>query len=105
MYDEIDIVKETITNLRKYDCKIIVIQSDPGNKEMILDGSICDKYEKMSDIAGNREEYAKIIEEKNHPTMFSALGAPGRSRKINKYIQGKVRFSIVPSLAETSDGF
>ena len=61
MYDEIDVVKETITNLRKYDCKIIVIQSDPGNKEMILDGSICDKYQKMSDIAGNREEYAKII--------------------------------------------
>jgi hypothetical protein len=64
MYDEIDIVKETITNLRKYDCKIIVIQSDPGNKEMILDKSICEKYEKMPDIAGSREEYAKIIEEK-----------------------------------------
>jgi hypothetical protein len=64
MYDEIDVLNETITNLRKYDCKIIVIQSDPGNEEMILDESICDKYEKMPDVAGNREEYAKIIEEK-----------------------------------------
>jgi hypothetical protein len=64
MYDEIDIVIETIQNLRKFDCKIIVIQSDPGSKEMTLDGSLCDKYEKMSDITGSRKEYAKIIEEK-----------------------------------------
>ncbi len=64
MYDEIDIVKKTIQNLRKFDSKIIVIQSDPGNEKMLLDKSLCDKYEKMSDLAGSREEYAKIIEEK-----------------------------------------
>jgi hypothetical protein len=83
MYDEIDIVKETITNLRKYDCKIIVIQSDPGNKEMILDGSICDKYEKMSDIAGNREEYAKIIEEKKKG-KGEMIGPIALTRNFNK---------------------
>ncbi len=64
MYDEIDIVKETISNLRKNNSKIIVIQSDPGNEKMVLDKSLCDKYEKMSDVAGGREKYAKIIEEK-----------------------------------------
>ncbi len=64
MYDEIDIVKETIQNLRKFDCRIIAIQSDPGDEKMLLDNSLCDKYEKMSDIAGGREEYAKIIEGK-----------------------------------------
>jgi hypothetical protein len=64
MYDEIDIVKETISNLRKYGSKIIVIQSDPGNEKMTLDESLCDRYEKMSDIAGGREKYAGIIEEK-----------------------------------------
>ena len=64
MYDESDIVKETILNLRKCNSKIIVIQSDPGNEKMILDESLCDKYEKMSDVAGGREEYVKVVEEK-----------------------------------------
>jgi len=64
MYDEIDIVKETIQNLRNFDSKIIVIQSDPGNQKIILDESLCDKYEKMSDIAGGREKYTKVIEER-----------------------------------------
>lgn len=64
MYDEIDIVKETIANLKKHDTKIVVIQSDPGNQEMVLDSSLCDKYEKMPDIAGGREKYEKIVEEK-----------------------------------------
>ena len=64
MYDEIDIVKETILNLRKYNSKIIVIQSDPGNQKMVLDESLCDKYEKMSDVAGGREKYIKVIEER-----------------------------------------
>ena len=64
MYDEIDTVNETILNLRKYASQIVVIQSDPGIQKLFLDESICDKYEKMPDVAGNREEYAKIIEEK-----------------------------------------
>ncbi len=64
MYDEIDIVKETITNLKKFDTKIVVIQSDPGNEKMILGSSMCDNYEKMSDIAGGIEKYQEIIKEK-----------------------------------------
>ena len=73
MYDEIDIVKETILNLRKHNSKIIVIQSDPGNEKMVLDESLCDKYEKMPDIAGGREEYAKVIEEKKHVLLENCL--------------------------------
>jgi hypothetical protein len=64
MYDEIDIVKETISNLKNKNTKVVVIQSDPGNKKIELDESICDKYEKMSDVSGGRDKYAKIIEEK-----------------------------------------
>lgn len=64
MYDEIDVVKETISNLKNENTKIVVIQSDPGKKEMQLDESICDKYEKMSDLSGGREEYSKIVQEK-----------------------------------------
>jgi len=63
MYDEIDIVKESISNLKKFNSKIVVIQSDPGNKEMLLEESLCDIYEKMSDVSGGREKYAKILED------------------------------------------
>ncbi len=64
MYDEIDIVKKTIINLKKFDVKIIVIQSDPGKENMVLDSSLCDNYQKMSDIAGGIEKYQEVIKEK-----------------------------------------
>ncbi len=102
MYDEIDVVKETITNLRKYDCKIIVIQSDPGNKEMILDKSICEKYEKMPDIAGSREEYAKIIEEKKEG-KGEMIGPIALTRNFNKGFTIIRDFDIDYVIAITGD--
>ena len=83
MYDEIDIVKETILNLRKHNSKIIVIQSDPGNEKMVLDESLCEKYEKMPDIAGGREEYAKVIEEKKEG-MGEMIGPIALTRNFNR---------------------
>jgi hypothetical protein len=83
MYDEIDIVKQTISNLKKFGCKIIVIQSDPGNKEMILDGSICDKYENMSDLAGSRKKYAEIVK-KAKKGQSEMIGPIALTRNFNK---------------------
>jgi hypothetical protein len=63
MYDEIDVVKKNIINLREFNSKIIVVQSDPGNEKMVLNKLVCDRYEKMSDVSGGRDKYAKILEE------------------------------------------
>ena len=83
MYDEISIVKETISCLRNNNCKIVVIQSDPGNKEMVLNESLCDKYEKLSDIAGGRDEYAKVVEEKKYG-KFELIGPIAITRNYNR---------------------
>lgn len=64
MYDEIDIVKETLLHLRDFGCITIVIQSDPGDKKFVLESNLCDKYEMMSDISGSRQNYEKVVKEK-----------------------------------------
>lgn len=61
MYDEIDIVMETISCLKKNNCKIILIQSNPGNNNKI-DPKICDAYEILPDLAGNKENYLKMTQ-------------------------------------------
>ena len=57
MYDEINMVQETIKKLHEHDCVIIVIQSDPGDKKKIVNSETCDFYEMMSDVSdGNYRE-------------------------------------------------
>lgn len=84
MYDEIDTVKKTIENLKPFNVKIVVIQSDPGKKEMMLDSSFCDKYEKMSDIAGGREKYEKMIEEGKKESKGEMIGPIALTRNFSK---------------------
>ena len=62
MYDEIDTVKQTVSILKQNKCKIILIQSDPGDSSKILDNLQIDYYKKLSDVAGSKEEY---LEERN----------------------------------------
>jgi hypothetical protein len=59
MYDEIDTVKKTVTTLYQNNCKIVVIQSDPNDPLKILDSSLVDFYQKLSDVAGSKEDYLK----------------------------------------------
>lgn len=84
MYDEINIVKKTIQTLKKDNSKIVVIQSDPGNEEMVLDNSLCDKYERMSDIAGGRKKYEKIIEERKKEGKGEMIGPIALTRNFSK---------------------
>ena len=102
MYDEIDIVKETILNLKKYNSKIIVIQSDPGNEKMLLEKSICDKYEKMSDIAGGREKYAKIIDKKKEG-KGEMIGPIALTRNFNRGFSLIQDFDVDYVVAITGD--
>ena len=70
MYDEIEIVLKTISILHEYDCKIVVVQSDPGDDKLILKKSIPDEFFLLPDLAGNRKNYKKMFEHfKNGGTL------------------------------------
>tara|TARA_B110000438_G_scaffold226398_1_gene220589 strand:- start:262 stop:1017 length:756 start_codon:yes stop_codon:yes gene_type:complete len=59
MYDEIDIVTNTINTLKTNNLPIIVIQSDPQQSKKLLDSHLVNFYEKLPDLAGSKEEYLK----------------------------------------------
>lgn len=56
MYDEIDMVQSTITNL-KDECKIITIQSNPQNEKELLNDGLVDYYKLLDDVAGTKDDY------------------------------------------------
>jgi len=65
MYDEINIVQNTVYVLKQNNCPIIVIQSDPEESSKILEQSKVDYYQKLSDLAGSKEEYLKERDDNN----------------------------------------
>jgi len=83
MYDETNTVKKTLNNLKKFGCSSIVIQSDPGEKNLVLEANLCDKYEMMSDLAGSRQNYEKIVEEKKEG-KGEMIGPIALTRNFNK---------------------
>ncbi len=78
MYDEIDTVNENILCFKKNDCKIVVIQSDPGNKEKKINVEKCDAYEMLPDIAGSKQNYQKMREKDgtDEPYVIGAIAIP-----------------------------
>ena len=55
MYDEIDIVQNTVDILKQNKSPIIVIQSDPQQPEKLLEQNQVNFYQKLSDLAGSKE--------------------------------------------------
>jgi hypothetical protein len=102
MYDEIDTVKSTLINLKKSNCVTVVIQSDPGEKKIILDSNLCDKYEMMSDLAGNRQNYEKIVEEKKEG-KGEMIGPIALTRNFNKGFSLIKDFELDYVIALTGD--
>lgn len=103
MYDEIDIVKKTIQNLKISNSKIVIIQSDPGNNAMILDDSLCDKYEKMTDLAGGREKYEKMIEEGKKEGKGEMIGPIALTRNFSRGFSLIQNFDVDFVIAITGD--
>ena len=54
MYDEIDIVQNTVDILKQNKSPIIVIQSDPQQPEKLLEQNQVNFYQKLSDLAGSK---------------------------------------------------
>ena len=102
MYDEVDTVKHTLLNLGQFGCSSVVIQSDPGEKELVLDSSLCNKYEMMSDLAGNRQNYEKIVEEKKEG-KGEMIGPIALTRNFNRGFSMIKKFEIDYVVALTGD--
>jgi hypothetical protein len=83
MYDEIDIVNHSISCFKKNKCKVVVIQSNPGNKEKEVDSNQCDKYDMLPDVTGGKENYLKMREKDgtDQPYIMGAIAIP---RNYNK---------------------
>lgn len=59
MYDEIDVVKNSIKNIKLFKSPIVIIQSDPKDSSKVITSDSVDFYEKLPDLAGSKEEYLK----------------------------------------------
>lgn len=77
MYDEIETVSNTIDFLKKENCPIIVIQSNPHQDNKILDKSKVDYYTLLPDLAGSKESYA---EERRHDELGTTTPAKALTR-------------------------
>ena len=73
MYDEIDTVNSTITNIKKNNSPIIVIQSDPNQSEKLVEQDQVDFYQKLPDFAGSKEDYLEERATKIFTTGSRAL--------------------------------
>tara|TARA_B110000438_G_scaffold143136_1_gene138033 strand:+ start:4106 stop:4873 length:768 start_codon:yes stop_codon:yes gene_type:complete len=81
MYDEIDIVKNTVNILKQNDCPIIVIQSDPQQLQKLLEPNQVDFYQKLSDLAGSKDEYLEERNDKNSKAATTPVKAITRNFK------------------------
>lgn len=102
MYDEIDVVKETLLNLRKLGCSTVVIQSDPGDKQFVLDSTLCDEYEIMPDVSGSRQNYEKIVKEKTEG-KGEMIGPIALTRNFNRAFILMKNFDVDYIVAITGD--
>jgi len=63
MYKELSQVEKNLQIIKNESCAVIVIQSHPGNEDLILDGSKVDHYELLPDVGGSEENYRKQQEQ------------------------------------------
>jgi hypothetical protein len=80
MYDEINKVLETLSIVKNNGCPVIVIQSDPKNKDELLDQNLVEHYELLEDLAGNKEQYQ---EERKHMDKGTTIPSHALSRNFS----------------------
>jgi hypothetical protein len=83
MYKELIQVEENLKVIKKENCPAIVIQSDPGKEELILDSSKVEHYELLSDIGGSEENYKKQQKELGKTKTAKNLTIPILALKRN----------------------
>jgi len=101
MYDEINIVNETIKKLHEHNCIIIVIQSDPGDKKKIVNSETCDFYEMMSDVSDGN--YREKIEKEHKERKPEFVGPKALTRNFSKGFSIIKKFDVDYVIAITGD--
>ena len=101
MYDEINIVNDTIKKLHEHNCVIIVIQSDPGDKKKIVNSEICDFYEMMSDVSDGN--YREKIEQEHKERKPEFVGPKALTRNFSKGFSMIRKFDVDYVIAITGD--
>jgi len=91
MYDEIKKVNETIGILKKNNCPVIVIQSDPKNENELLNKKIVEHYELLEDLAGSKEQYK---EERKHMEKGTTIPAHALSRNFSHGFSAAEKFNV-----------
>ncbi|MGY5146754.1 MAG: hypothetical protein ACW9W4_01980 [Candidatus Nitrosopumilus sp. bin_7KS] len=91
MYDEIKKVNETIRVVKRNNCPVIVIQSDPKNENELLDENTVEHYELLEDLAGNKEQY---VEERKHMDKGTTIPAYALSRNYNQGFSAAKKFDV-----------
>jgi len=81
MYDEIGIVQNTVDILKQNKSPIIVIQSDPQQPEKLLEQNQVNFYQKLSDLAGSKEEYLEERDDHNAKEATTPVKAITRNVK------------------------
>jgi hypothetical protein len=76
MYKELPQVEKNLKVIKKENCPVIVIQSDPGKKDLMLDSSKVEHYELLSDVGGSEENYKKQQEELGQTKTAKGLTIP-----------------------------
>ena len=76
MYKELPQVEKNLKVIKKENCPVIVIQSDPGKKELMLDSSKVEHYELLSDVGGSEETYRKQQEDAKTISAANILTVP-----------------------------
>jgi hypothetical protein len=89
VYDEIEIVNQTVATLNENNCSTIIIQSDPNDPSKLFESSLVDIYKKLSDVAGSKEQYV------NERENFEIEGSSTPVKAITRNL--KVGFSYSQS--------
>ena len=99
MYDEIGKVKETIKVVKRKNCPVIVIQSDPKIQNEILNHELADHYELLEDVAGNKEQYK---DERSHMDRGTTIPSYALSRNYSHGFTAAAKFDVDWWIATTS---
>ena len=76
MYKELPQVEKNLRIIKNESCSTVIIQSNPGSKELILDSSKVDHCELLSDVGGSEENYRKQQEDARRTKSANILTVP-----------------------------
>ena len=91
MYAEISKIIETVAVIKKNNCPVIIIQSDPKNKDELFNRNIIEHYELLEDIAGSKKHYE---EERKHAKRGTTIPSFAVTRNFSHGFSAAEKFGV-----------